>query len=157
MKLSRQTRREFCTQACQAVALATIGSALQGCGAGAGLTSPSSAAALSRVSGTVASGVISLTIDASSPLASVGSAALVQTSSGLFLVARTGQDTFSALTATCTHEACTVSGFENQHYICPCHGSEYTTSGAVVKGPAPAPLRQFATRFTGGVLTITIA
>ena len=156
MKLSRQTRREFCTQACQAVALATIGSALQGCGAGAGLTSPSSAAALSRVSGTVASGVISLTIDASSPLAAVGSAALVQTSSGLFLVARTGQDTFSALTATCTHEACTITGYESQTYVCPCHGSRFDPSGHVLNGPAVTALRSYTTRFANGVLTIAL-
>ncbi len=84
-------------------------------------------------------------------------AALVQTASGNFLVARTAQDSFTALTAVCTHEACTVTGFENQHYVCPCHGSQYTTSGAVVQGPAPSPLRQFATRFAGNVLTIAIA
>ena len=43
---------------------------------------------------------VSLTIDSASPLASVGSAALVQNSLGAFLVAHTGQDSFTALTAT---------------------------------------------------------
>ena len=133
----------------------TIASWLEACGGS--LTSPSNAPALPAISATVSSGAITLTIDSSSPLANVGGAALVQTASGNFLVARTAQDTFTALTAICTHEACTVSGFQNQHYVCPCHGSEYTTSGAVVQGPAPAPLRQFATRLTGPVLTITVA
>ena len=94
---------------------------------------------------------------ASSPLSSVGGAALVQSSSGNFLVARTAQDAFTALTAVCTHEACTVSGFQNQAYVCPCHGSRYSLSGTVLQGPAPASLRQFATRFANNVLTITVS
>ena len=39
-------------------------------------------------------------------------------------------------------------------YVCPCHGSQYSTSGAVLNGPATQPLRQFATQFTNNVLTI---
>ena len=128
---------------------------IDACGGSA--TSPSSVPQLRTISASVAGGAIALTVDASSPLASVGSAALVQTSSGNFLVARTAQDSFTALTAVCTHEACTVTGFDNQIYVCPCHGSEYSTSGAVVKGPAPAALRQFPTRFANNVLTITVA
>ena len=108
------------------------------------------------INASVAAGAIAITVDASSPLAAIGKAALVQTSSGNFLVARTAQDSFTALTAVCTHEACTVTGFDNQIYVCPCHGSQYSTSGAVVKGPAPDALRQFATRFANNVLTITV-
>ena len=44
-----------------------------------------------------------------------------------------------ALNATCTHLGCLVkqaqSGFE-----CPCHGSQFTTNGAVTQGPATLPL-----------------
>ncbi|MBI3403470.1 MAG: Rieske 2Fe-2S domain-containing protein [Acidobacteria bacterium] len=94
-------------------------------------------------------------VDAASPLASVGGAALVQASAGNFLVSRTGQDVFAALTAVCTHEACTVSGFQNSTYVCPCHGSRYSTSGSVVQGPATAPLRAFTARFSNNVLTIS--
>ena len=120
-------------------------------------TSPSGAPALAVINATASAGAIALTIDATSPLATVGAAALVQTASGNFLVARPAQDTFTALTAVCTHEACTVTGFQSPVFVCPCHGSEFTTAGAVARGPASAPLRQFATRFAGNVLTITIA
>jgi cytochrome b6-f complex iron-sulfur subunit len=48
-----------------------------------------------------------------------------------------------------------VSEYQNQVYECPCHGSQYSTSGAVVRGPAAVPLRQFATSFTNNVLTIS--
>jgi Rieske Fe-S protein len=97
-----------------------------------------------------------LNIDSGSALASVGNAALVQTSSGNFLVARVAQDTFNAMTAICTHEACTVSRFQSGTFQCPCHGSEYNTSGSATKGPASAALRRFNTQFVGNVLTISL-
>jgi nitrite reductase/ring-hydroxylating ferredoxin subunit len=148
------TRREFCVRTCQAVSLLTIGSVIHGCGGNA--MSPSgSAPALPTVSASAVNGALAVTIDSASPLASVGGTALVQAAAGNFLVARTAQDTFTALTAVCTHEGCTVSGFEGPVYVCPCHGSRFTTSGSVAQGPAPSPLRQFATRFANGVLTIT--
>ena len=87
----------------------------------------------------------------------MGSAALVQTSSGNFLVARIAQDTFNAMTAVCTHEACTVERYQSGTFTCPCHGSQYNTSGTVVKGPAMAALRRFNTSFTNNVLTISLA
>jgi cytochrome b6-f complex iron-sulfur subunit len=149
---SHPTRREFCVHA---VSLVSIGALLQGCGGSP--TSPSDAPALAVINATASAGAIALTIDATSPLATVGAAALVQTASGNFLVARPGQDTFTALTAVCTHEGCTVTGFQSPVFVCPCHGSQFTTAGTVARGPASAPLRQFATRFAGSVLTITIA
>lgn len=148
-------RREFVAQACQVASLATLGSILQSCSGSP--SSPSrNAPPLATVTGTVASGVVNATIDAASPLAAVGSAALVQSAAGNFLVARTAPDVFVALTAICTHEQCTVSGFESAHYVCPCHGSQYSTSGAVLQGPATRSLQSFATRFAGNVLTITL-
>jgi cytochrome b6-f complex iron-sulfur subunit len=95
-------------------------------------------------------------IDSTSPLAAVGGAAMVRSSGGSFLVSRTAQETLAALTSTCTHEACTITGFDNTNYVCPCHGSKFTTAGRVINGPANAPLRMFATQFSNNVLTISI-
>ena len=147
------TRRTFCVQAYGAVSLAALGSILTGCGGSP--TSPS-APSLPTINASVANGVASISIDSASPLAAVGGAALVQSTSGMFLVARTAQNAFTALTAICTHEGCTVSGFENQTYVCPCHGSRYSTSGTVINGPAPSSLRSFPTQFNNNVLTITL-
>ena len=156
LQFPKPTRREFCVQTCHAASLITLASMIEACGGST--TSPSSSVPqLPTISAGIAGGAIAITVDASSPLATAGKAALVQTSGGNFLVARTAQDSFTALTAVCTHEACTVTGFDNQIYVCPCHGSEYSTSGSVIKGPAPAALRQFATRFANNVLTITVA
>ena len=71
-------------------------------------------------------------------------------------MSRTAQDAFTALTAICTHEGCTVDRFASPVFVCPCHGSRYSTSGTVVMGPASRALVQFTTRFTNNVLTITV-
>lgn len=107
------------------------------------------------MTGSRANGVVTLTIDAGSPLATIGSAALVQTSGTAFLVARTGQDSFTALSAICTHQTCTITNFSNQLFVCPCHGSEFDSAGRVARGPAGVALHQFPTQFASNVLTIT--
>jgi Rieske Fe-S protein len=160
MLKEEQTRREFCGRACQAVSLAAfagaLGMVLEGCGGGNSPTGPSgSIQGLPVVAATDANGAVVVTIDSASPLAAVGSAALVQSPSALVLVAHVAQGSFNALSATCTHQACTITGFANGTYVCPCHGSQFDTNGRVLAGPAFAPLTQFHTQFTGNTLTIT--
>jgi nitrite reductase/ring-hydroxylating ferredoxin subunit len=147
-----QTRRSFCSQA---VTLTIFGGALGAILDGCSPTAPSNAPPLPIVNGTRVNGGITLAIDASSPLSTVGNAALVQTSVGDFLVARTAQNSFVALAAICTHQTCTITGFDNQNYVCPCHGSTFDVNGRVLGGPAPAALHQYPTQFTSGILTIT--
>lgn len=153
-EIDSPSRRQFCALACQAASLVAAGTLIQACGGSP--TSPGgSAPQLSTVDGAVSGRVVSVAIPASGALSSVGTAALVSSSIGSFLVARTGDASFSVLTAICTHQACTVSGFESSQYVCPCHGSRYTTAGAVVNGPAPTALRAFASEFSNGTLTFT--
>jgi cytochrome b6-f complex iron-sulfur subunit len=155
MNVEKSTRREFCVHAASFASIATL---LQGCGGSpTSADSSSNVPALSTINASVSGRTITINVDAGSPLASVGSAALVQTSNGNFLVSHTAVDTFVALTAVCTHEGCTVSGFQSGRYVCPCHGSQFTTGGTVAQGPASSPLRQFATRLSGTTLTIAVA
>ena len=49
-------------------------------------------------------------------LAAAGSAALVQSSAGPIPMAHTAAETFTAVTATCTPEACTITGFNGQAF-----------------------------------------
>ena len=129
-------------------------SLVDACG-GSSPTSPSTnVPSLTTVNGTVGSGGVLVNVDSSSPLASTGGAALVQSSAGNFLVARTAPDTFTALTAVCTHEGCTITGYESSTYTCPCHGSQFSTSGGVVRAPAGRSLQSFATSFANGTLII---
>ena len=148
------SRRTFCLHACQAASCLALGSLAQACGGGG--SSPSNVPQLSVVNGSVSGNTVVVQIDSSSPLAAVGGAAMVRSSGGAFLVARTGPDGFSALTTICTHETCTITGFDSANYVCPCHGSKFTTIGRVVNGPANAPLRSFATVFANNVLAISI-
>lgn len=155
MPLPKYTRREFCVTSTGVLSLTAITTALTGCaGNPAG---PDGFPGLATISATIVNSGIMLTVDANSPLAAVGNAALIAASGQNFLVARTGDASFTALTAVCTHQRCTVNTYQNQVFECPCHGSQYSTSGAVLRGPAPAALRQFPTAFANGVLTITLA
>lgn len=46
-----------------------------------------------------------------------------------------------ALNAVCTHLGCVVPWNRSlRKYVCPCHGSQYDPTGAVLRGPAPLPL-----------------
>jgi nitrite reductase/ring-hydroxylating ferredoxin subunit len=155
------SRRDFCGSACRAVSMAALGgtaaSLLQACGGSpTGGSGGFGGSALPTLNGTTAGGSVTVPIAPGSPLAEVGGAALVRASSGAFLVARTGAEAFSALTAICTHEQCTITDVSGQTYVCPCHGSRYSQAGAVQNGPATRSLRTFATRFADGVLTITL-
>ena len=157
------TRREFCTHACHAAAAVAVGSVLQGCGGGGGGNPagpggggipPSSI--LPVVNGSVTGNGITVPVDGGSPLANVGGAALVRSPAADVLVYRSAQDAFQAVTATCTHEACTITGLREQTYVCPCHGSQFTTTGSVVSGPATRSLRTHNTSLTGATLTIAL-
>lgn len=72
------------------------------------------------------------------------------------LIICTAVNTWVALSATCTHQGCTV-GYSSTagKIICPCHGGEYDLSGNVVLGPPPTPLTQYKVAVSGTVLTIT--
>jgi len=148
------SRRNFCLHACQAASCLALGSILDACGGGG--SSPSNVPQLSVVNGNVSGNAVVVQIDSASALATVGAAAMVRSSGGSFLVSRTAQETFAAVTSQCTHEACTITGFDSTNYVCPCHGSKFTTGGRVINGPANAPLRTFATQFSNNVLTISI-
>ncbi len=161
MKIEAQTRRQFCTGACRAASVTALGAALatilESCGGSGGPTSASglNVSSLPFVSGTPSNGTIVVTIDSSSPLAATGGAALVRSSIGDVLVARTGSSTFTALSSVCTHQACEITGWAGSAFVCPCHGSSFDTSGRVINGPAFSPLQQYHTQFVNGTLTIS--
>jgi Rieske Fe-S protein len=57
------------------------------------------------------------------------------------VVTQPARGVFKAFSAICTHVGCVCNVVSNGTINCPCHGSEFKISdGAVVTGPAPAPL-----------------
>jgi Rieske Fe-S protein len=113
------------------------------------------ASALSRVAGRFTGPGVQVTISGSA-LANDGGAVLVESTAGVFLLARTSASSFSAIEAVCTHEGCTITGADGAAYVCPCHGSRYNRSGQVLAGPATAALRQYVTTVADGVVTIAL-
>jgi Rieske Fe-S protein len=61
------------------------------------------------------------------------------------LVLADGEGGWSALSPVCTHLGCVVE-VQGRVLICPCHGSTYQRSGAVVRGPAERALTSFRVR-----------
>ncbi len=60
-----------------------------------------------------------------------------------------------ALSNECTHQKCTVDYLpERQVIFCPCHGAQFSTTGAVLAGPAPRPLERFATTVQDGQVVV---
>jgi len=133
----------------------TLATLFSACGGGSPTSPSGMASMLGVVPGRFAGSRVQVTV-AGSALADVGGAALVESTAGVFLLARTNASAFSAVDAVCSHESCTITGTDGAVYVCPCHGSRYNRSGQVMAGPARASLRQFATTFTDGVVTIAI-
>ena len=155
--IAHVSRRRFCAGACQVASGATLATLFTGCGGGSP-TSPSgggNVTTLGTVSGRFTTGRVDVTV-AGTALTAEGGAALVESVAGVYLLARTSANSFTAVEAVCTHEGCTVSNADGDQYVCPCHGSRYTRSGQVVNGPARSALRQYSTSFADGVLTISI-
>lgn len=74
--------------------------------------------------------------------------------SAKMLVVNTGSG-FSSLTSICTHSGCDRQwSLSSNEFVCGCHGSRFTTSGAVVQGPASQPLASFQNSRSGDILTI---
>jgi cytochrome b6-f complex iron-sulfur subunit len=128
------------------------------CGGDGSPTGPSgggSASDLSVIQGRFANARVQVTATGT-PLASVGGAARVESNAGLFLVTRTGDTTFTVVDGVCTHEGCTITGATTSEYVCPCHGSRYSRTGQVQAGPARSSLRQYASTFADGVVSIAV-
>ncbi|MGJ6965559.1 Rieske (2Fe-2S) protein [Streptosporangium sp. G11] len=63
---------------------------------------------------------------------------------------------FRAFTASCPHRGCAVGRVGDGVIRCPCHGSEFAAdSGKCLKGPAEAPLVQYALKVEGdGIIMV---
>lgn len=59
------------------------------------------------------------------------------------------EDRVYAVSTICTHLGCVVKPLDDG-FDCPCHGSKFAKNGAVLKGPAPAPLPWYEIKHLGG-------
>ncbi len=63
---------------------------------------------------------------------------------------------YTAVSTRCMHLGCQVEPTEG-HLVCPCHGSEYTNDGRILKGPTPLPLRKFPVLVDGERILIDLS
>jgi cytochrome b6-f complex iron-sulfur subunit len=115
-----------------------------------GSSSPSSGNSVTPPAG------VNFTIDLHSALLTVGSS-LVQ--SGVIVVRLAASDdpgSFTAVQVSCTHEGTSINYNQaGNNFVCPNHGSTFTSSGAVTNGPAASALKKYNISVSGNILTIT--
>jgi len=71
------------------------------------------------------------------------------------IIARTSTNTFLAVYQSCPHEGVRVDyELGNNDFYCNAHGSRFSSSGALVSGPAKSGLKQYSVTQSGNILTI---
>ncbi len=71
------------------------------------------------------------------------------------VVARTLAGDFIAVSAACTHQGTSVNYASNGNkFVCPNHGAQFSSTGAVTQGPANSNLTAYKTTLTGNSLRI---
>lgn len=66
------------------------------------------------------------------------------------VLTRDAAGTVHGVSATCTHQGCTVGAPHRGVVTCPCHGSQFdATTGRVLRGPASQPLPSVAVTVQG--------
>lgn len=96
------------------------------------------------------------TVDLSTNLTTVGSSVV---SNGVIIVRlATGNipNSFTAVQVACTHEGTSIAYNSSQgKFICPNHGSTFSTTGAVTLGPAATNLKTYNIAIAGNIMTVT--
>jgi nitrite reductase/ring-hydroxylating ferredoxin subunit len=132
-------RRDFLKTVALTGGMAVGGSLLSSCGSSGAIT-------------------LDLTQTQYLPLANVGGTIALDANSldpAGMLVYRSGANSVLVFSRKCTHQGCTIGGFDSGVSTCPCHGSQFDTKGNAVRGPAQRPLQTHTATISGSTVTIT--
>jgi Rieske Fe-S protein len=134
----------------------TAAAVLAGCPSGDGTTGPDAGPDPSTsMCGT------DLCLDLADPknaaLTRVDGSLIVAAPKDRIIVVRTSSTAVQAVSDICTHASCGVR-YErvNKLFSCPCHGSRYSLTGAVLQGPATRPLARYQTQLDLSTNQLTI-
>ncbi|MDF1501714.1 Rieske (2Fe-2S) protein [Roseisolibacter sp. H3M3-2] len=150
------SRRDFVA----ATTCSLVAAALAACGGGGdgGPTDPGGPAIPADGGATIAGGVLTVQLARFAALTQANGFQVFGTVGGQradVVVINTAAG-YRAFSSICTHEQCTVGTFTGSRIVCPCHGSQYDTSGAVVVGPATRALAQYAVSLNAAAGTLTV-
>ncbi|MCO5935810.1 Rieske 2Fe-2S domain-containing protein [Mucilaginibacter sp. RB4R14] len=145
-------RHEFLAKLGIGVAAACTGCSIVGCGSKVSDPTPGNGGNNPPTGG---NGNL-LSVNLNSELQSVGSS---KVSNGVILVrlaAGAAASAFTAVQVSCTHEGSSIN-YNNALglFICPNHGSEFSTTGAVLQGPAATALKKYTVNVVDNTLTVT--
>lgn len=100
---------------------------------------------------------VALPISKIKALKEIGGFSIVEVKDKALLLVRNKNDTVKVLDATCTHQGCAVEYNRKVGKVaCPCHGSEFSLDGKVLKGPATKPLKLYRSRLSGDRVIIEL-
>jgi menaquinol-cytochrome c reductase iron-sulfur subunit len=70
-------------------------------------------------------------------------------------VVRKSQTEYVAFAPQCTHLGCGYHWNEpSNHFVCPCHASEFSVESRMLAGPAPRPLDRYEWKIENGKLLL---
>lgn len=96
------------------------------------------------------------TVDLNSVLKNVGESTVTNKIIIVRLTAQNTPEAFTAVSVVCTHQGTSINYNPGQgKFICPNHGSQFSTTGSVLLGPAVTPLQEFKIAISGSSLTVT--
>ena len=96
------------------------------------------------------------TVNLSTSLLTIGSSLVQDGVIVVRLAAGNVASSFTAVAVACTHEGTSINfNASGNNFVCPNHGSTFTTSGAVTLGPAGRALKQFNISINGTAMKVS--
>lgn len=98
---------------------------------------------------------VTFAIDEKSPLNKVGGSTTVESPAGKIVIVRTGDASFIAVSAKCTHKGGPLNyDAASKQFVCDWHGSKFGADGSNVSGPAKTPIPTYPA--TGDSKSVTV-
>jgi cytochrome b6-f complex iron-sulfur subunit len=87
----------------------------------------------------------------------IGEVRLIRHGDNPVFVGRLDAETFTALSAICTHLRCVLEyDRDSKSILCPCHDGRFDLAGTVLAGPPPRPLRSYRVNVRAGEVIVTL-
>ncbi len=157
MKIDRLPTASGCSGCSRREMLQGLGAAAVGAALVASCASDPGSTLAKATSSSCGSGqCIDLTNASNKDLTATGGAMLVTMGNDTVMVIRSSDTAVIALSAICTHEGCSMDYNAAQNRIdCPCHGSQFSTDGKVLAGPAPRAIRVYTAKLASNMITVS--